>query len=194
VERPASEADIQQQLASLLSGLNLDFRVVALGALICVATFILGFYRIATSEKAVTEVKMARPQVAMVSADAAEEELNDIDAAYKKKIRELNGVVNNQFYLTKVLSALPHLMPERLWLNSVDINKDNKKIELVIRGTVYSGDNDKDIGIVNKLVANLKIDPDFSAIFKEIDIEALTQNKAGDVPVVDFSITCRTAE
>ena len=194
VERPggaAAEVDIQQQLAALISGLNVDLRVLALGIVICAATFTLGAFRVASFQKALDEVIQARPQLSALPADPTEEDLQGVDTEYKKKNRLLNEVINKQFYLTKTLDIIPRLMSKGLWLDDLYFVKNEGRVELVLKGKAYTGDNDKDLSLVNEMVTKLKKDSGFSKIFKEINIESATQGRQADVAVLNFTVSCR---
>jgi hypothetical protein len=59
-------------------------------------------------------------------------------------------------------------------------------------GSAYLGDNNKELGAVNKFVDELKGNAAFSKAFPDVHIDSAGQGQSGDVLLTNFVISCRS--
>lgn len=190
-EKAVSTGEIEA--ISLVSGLRLDFRIVALGLLICIATFGFGIYRMQPLRNDIKGIIDKRAQVATISPEASYEELANKDSEYKRKLDTLGNLIKKQLYLTSPLNIIPPAIPGGVWLTSFSFDKrEGEKAELTLEGMAYLADSDKEFKTVNQFLSNLKENPDFSKYFKEINTSSLDRRQLDNLTVTNFSISCKT--
>lgn len=187
------EKVVQKEAVFLFKGLKFNNNMVALGLLICIATFSFGLFRIQSLRKELNSIIGMRTQVAPVNPEATYEELAKINSEYERKLDTLVNLRKKQLYLTEPLDVIPRALPRGVWLNSFNFyKKGEEKAELVLEGTVYLADSDKEFNTVNKLISNLKENPDFIKYFKEISITSLDRKQLERFTVTNFFISCKT--
>ncbi|MEK6727647.1 MAG: pilus assembly protein PilM [Candidatus Omnitrophota bacterium] len=186
------EKEIPLGVASLFKGLHLDYKIVSLSALICVATFIYGIYRVVPLRKALNDVVTARLQVATVKSEASYTELTDIDSRYKRKLISLDGLIKKQLYLTVPLDIMPRALPSGVWLTSFSFNKREEGMsDIALEGMVYLGAGTQEFEAVNKLLSNLKENSDFNKYFTDITIVSVSRGQFGTLTGTNFTINCK---
>ncbi len=191
--RALKERTLSGEGASLIKGLKLDFRMLAAGLLICIATAVFGIFRMVPLHNEINMIIAKRPQLTIVSPQAAYEELTQRESEYKRKLDVLDRLVKGQLYLTPQLNLIPRAIPDGVWLRNLNFFKrEEGKNELVLEGMTYLGDSDKEFAAVNQFLSNLKKDPDFVKYFKEISIDFLDRRQSGKVTATNFSISCKT--
>lgn len=182
-------------LALILKGLEASPRAVAAGILICASAFGLGFYQRAPVQHELKSIIAMRPKISNVDISASFDQLSGISAKYKQKFKLLNDLVKNQFYFTRILSAIPGFMPEGAWLTSFSFSnaqdKQVNKLEIRLEGLVYSSDKSREFGLVNTLAASLKSDETFSKYFSDVNILSLSSGPLGSTTVTTFQVECR---
>jgi len=191
--RAAEEISMPMKPASLITDLRIESRVVILGLLICLATFIFGKYRMLLFQRELNSIIGMRPQVFTVNPKAGYEELANIDSEYKRKIDTLDNLIKKQLYLTEPLNIIPLTIPKGVLLNSLSFNKKEQDMsDLILEGVAYLADSDKEFALVTKFLSNLKENSEFSKYFKEIDISYLDRGQFDNLTATKFSIYCRT--
>jgi len=188
--KPLKEKAGPTEIVSLVKDLRLDYRVIALGLLICIATFAFGVYRTQLLRKDLTDVMAMRRGIAKVNSQATYDELTKTESEYKAKLSDLDSLIKKQLYLTEPLNIIPKAMPEGAWLKS--FKKEEGKVEFVLEGMVYLDDSDKEFGAVNTFLSNLKANPGFAKYFKEINIVSLSRGQFEDLTVTNFLISCKS--
>jgi len=188
--RPLKEKAGPTEVVSLVKDLRLDYRVVALGLLICIATFGFGIYRTQLLRKELTEVIAMRQKITKVNSQATSEELTKIESEYKTKLSDLDNLIKKQLYLTGPFNVIPKAMPPGVWLKN--FKKEEGKAEFVLEGMVYLDDSDKEFRAVNTFLSNLKANPDFAKYFKEINIVSLSRGQFEDLTETSFLISCKS--
>lgn len=173
-----------EEAVSLFEGLRLDFRVILLGFLICLATLGVGIYRIQPLRKELNDTIGLRPKVATVGPEASYEQLTSTDSEYKRKLDNLNNLIKKQLYLTSPLNVIPQAMPAGVWL----VNFSFREGELTLEGMVYLADTAKEFNTVSAFLANLKQNPEFTKYFKYINITSLDRGEFERLAVTKFVI------
>lgn len=173
-----------------LPGLNLDLLIFAAGLLVCVVTFLSGTYRILPLQKQLKETMALRPAVSSVPAESSYDALVSAEAGYKIKIKVINEAAKKKLHLTEILDAIPRVIPEDVHLTEA-IFRRAEKSELILRGTAYSGDSNKELEQVNAFLARLKTSAVFMKYFKEMVIVTIDHPQVQDVSITNFVISCK---
>lgn len=186
------EKTVQLETVSLLKGLNLSHRIIALCLLIFILSFGFGLYRKQPLRKELNSLISMRPKVATVNPDSTYEELNRIDSQYKQKLDNLDRLIKNQLYLTDVLAVVPKIIPNGVWLTDFDFKKKEEgKTEVILEGLVYLADNEKEFATANKFLANLRENPEITRYFREINIKSLDRKQLEKFTATSFSVSCK---
>jgi Tfp pilus assembly PilM family ATPase len=191
--KPHKAGAIEREL-SVFEGLRIDFRIIALGIVLCLGVFgYRYFYQIQPLKEEIAKVIGMRPLVTKVNPEMGYEELTNKDAEFKKKLDNLDTLIKKQLYLTTPLNIVPQVMPEGAWLTRFSFNKQEEgKADLVLEGLVYLGDNSREFEAVDRIVSGLKGNPDFSGYFKAISLDSINRQELEKVTVTKFLISCKT--
>jgi hypothetical protein len=180
-----------QDVASLLSGMEWDFRFIVFGVLLCLLTFLFGLYRMSPLKKALNATIDMRPAVTTVNPEASYEQLSNSDSEYKKKVNALNDLLDQQVYLTEIMNALPRALPEGLWLTKISFQRQDSGLGLAISGRVYLGNSNKEFDAVNSFIANLKAQATFGKYFQNINVGSIDTVSIGKLNMTEFNIFCQ---
>jgi len=187
------EKALAVEAAPLLEGMKINFKIVALGILICAATFGYGIYRMQPVKKDIAGIISARPQVSFVKPEASYEELTSTEAEFKRKLDTLNDFIKKQLFLTKPLNIIPRVMPKGVWLTRFSFDKrEREKADLILDGASYLTSADEEFKAVNDFVSNLKANPEFTGYFKNINLTSIDRRQTGRITATNFSISCKT--
>lgn len=177
---------------SLFSLLEPSLKVIITCLLICIGFFLFGSYRQVPLKQEVENIINMRPKVSAVILTGTSEELNNLYSNYKAKIAILENLTKRKIYLTKILSLIPRLMPENMWLSGLSFNstREENRADLRFEGMVYLDDENKEINLLDNFLSNLKKDPIFTQYFKEINISSLDRKQIGKYMATSFVIFC----
>lgn len=183
----------QLKEARLIKRYKSHFKVVTASLLICIMIFIFGQYQISPLKKELKNIIGMRPQISTVSPDASYEELNDLYAKYKLKIKTLDQLIKDQLYLTELLDVIPRLAPEGIWLSNLSFKNERaqNRIELILEGIAYLADSSREIRLVNTFLSSLKESPLFIKFFNNITVVSLDNKQIEGITVTSFLISCR---
>ncbi len=119
----------------------------------------------------------------------------DVDSLniFKKKIKdEVNTykrVFVRNFLISEKLLVLPKLLPEGLWLESINFDSNNKII--VFRGTAYN-ENDKDArDAPYAFISALKKNSSFASKVSNVSVKSLRSDMEREYKVTRFEIEAR---
>ncbi len=96
------------------------------------------------------------------------------------------GLKKGQGIWAKRLNTLSNVTPEGVWLTEFSLDSSKG---LVIQGSAIASSGPA-MASVTRLAQDLKSDPEFSSVFKQINIESMKQRQDGDFDIVDFTVTC----
>ncbi|MCX5711531.1 MAG: PilN domain-containing protein, partial [Candidatus Omnitrophica bacterium] len=96
----------------------------------------------------------------------------------------------NQMSLTRQLDAIPRIVPEDVWLTGFTFRKEDRIMNLTISGYAALGDSDKELGLVNSFLMQLKENSSFAKYFKDINISSVERSKKEESTATTFVITC----
>jgi Tfp pilus assembly protein PilN len=173
-------------------GFKFDFNFVLLALLIVALPFGINYFRMRPVKQELVGVIGMRPAVSAVKTDQSLDELTALESKFKEKIKTVTDILSKRVFITKQLDSIPRVIPEGLWLNSLDFSKSEAGIVLNIKGSCYLADNDKERKAVNKFLNDLKAEPKFSGIFKEIKILTFGQEQSEKITLTNFAIECRS--
>ena len=90
----------------------------------------------------------------------------------------------------KRLNVLSDVVPDGIWFTEFSL--DEKK-GLVIQGSAL-GQSGSEMVNVGRLVQDLKADPDFGSVVKDIQIESIKRVQEKEVELVQFTLSCTLQE
>ena len=90
----------------------------------------------------------------------------------------------------KRLNTLSDATPDGVWYAELTLSKDNG---LLIQGSAISEGGTETVNI-GRLVQQLKEDPGFAAVVKDIQIESIKRLQQEEVEVVQFTLACTLAD
>jgi type IV pilus assembly protein PilM len=185
------EKGASSELAGLFEGVKLDVKVITLAILIAGGVFGYGFYQVQLARQALENTIKLRPAISSVAADASYDELSNKKTAYKKKIETLENLIKTNSGVTVPLNAIPQAISPGLWLNELTYNKDQDKVELIFKGTVFLADSDKEFDAVNSFISKLRGEAGFAKYFKNVSLDSFDRVKEQDITVAKFLISCK---
>ncbi len=189
-ERKGSLTDFSLQ--EFLSSSKVDFRVVFLGVLIWVFSFGFGLYQVIPLQKEIRDIIDKRPKSAITDPNSSYDSLFKTSTDYQNKIKELNALVKRGVYITEQIDALPRLVPNGMWLTNFYFYQDGmNRREIILRGSVYLEDNEKELQLVNKFLGLLKQSPKFERYTKNMHIISVGRSTYDKVAMTNFEISCR---
>jgi hypothetical protein len=174
-----------------LAGLKISRKVLTLSLLICVAVFIQGLYKMMFLQKELENIRGLQPEVLTVNPKTDYQELTKIDSEYKKKIDTMDKFIRHQLYLTDQLDAIPRVMPENMWLTDFSFTRKEDTVDLILRGIVYLGDNNRELELLNLFISRLKENTVLGKHFKEITIDSVDNIHLEKITATQFTIVCR---
>lgn len=176
----------------ILSQIRVDFRMVALGAMILAAPYFIHYYQKQPLVQQLTIVRESRPKVKVASPDADLSVLQEIDSGYKEKIKTVRKLLESRRLLTPPLDTIPRAGVKGLWLSSISFAPDGGGYTLVLSGSVYLGDGSRELEAVDLFLSDLRKMPEFGQIFPNISLISADQGQSGDVFLTNFRISCRS--
>jgi Tfp pilus assembly PilM family ATPase/Tfp pilus assembly protein PilN len=123
--------------------------------------------------------------------DLSVNEIKRLEESLTGEIKQIESTVEDRFYLTEKIKKLPLLLPDGVWLESLNFRKESSGLGLTLDGLAYSSGNENALTMINKFVSNLKEDSEFNKSFKEIILASVKQSKIDEFLVRVFQVICR---
>lgn len=179
-------------LSGLVKGLKINPNAIIAGLFICALTFGYGFYKINPLQKELASTIAARPEVPGINPAMTLDQLKSTSRETKRQLNALQDLIENQLFLTLPLDVIPRALSDGTWLTGFDFSKGQRgdSASLNLTGSVYLGDSDKEFATVNKFVANLKDNPEFSKYFKHIILLSVDRSEYDQLSITVFKIRC----
>jgi len=182
----------KEDIFAFMEGVKLDFKIIFLGVLICVATFGYGIYRAMPVREELNGLKAKRPKLDSVSEGDDSMVLEARNISLKKKLSNIDSLIKGQLYATYFLDIIPRILPEGVWLTKFNsTHEEDGRYEVILEGESYLGDSDKEFEAVSTFLGNLKANQFFADNFKEITIDSVDRKVVMDKSVAVFNIACR---
>lgn len=180
-------------LLELFEGLKLDFKIVILAAAICGGAYLLGYLRSAPLRQELNSVMATSLKISNIPPNASYQELQGLQQDYSSRLKTIDGLVKDRLCITSFLDKIPQILPKGMWLTSFTFNLSKEKAtkEILLKGSVYLGDADRELSLVNAFVSYLKVDVLFSQYFKNIAVNSISRSQGSDKTVTDFDVSCK---
>lgn len=159
--------------------------------LLFIMVFLSGIYRRLPVQNELKNIINMRPATSSISGELGYEELLGINSNYKLKVAAMDNMIKNRLYLTPLLNAIPRVVPRGMWLVSLSFTKEEEKTELILKGTAYLGDSDKELQLVNNFLSRLKENPAVTKYFKEMPILSTEHKQTERVSITNFTVSCQ---
>lgn len=159
----------------------------------------LGMYvRMAKVNNELDELRAGRPLVTtkLEVDQMSPADLEGAQGRLKENLTALQTIIDGRVYWTAKLNELAKVLPEGTWLNRIDLKEEVQKRgwevsrSLTLEGGAFSTDKSEEMGLVNRLLANLKEDEIFFEGFQRIKLSSITKARIGEFEVTAFSLTC----
>lgn len=182
----------ERSIVDQLKAMPLVYLLIPVASLfICLVTFVFGVYRMLPLQKEFKEVVDKRPLVYTVSPDKDDTALVAAEVNYREKIRTIEEIANQQVYLTEILNIIPRIIVKEIRLTDLSFKKEGDKPELLLRGTAYAGDSNKEVELVNTFLSALKANSVCAKYFKTMAIQAIDHTTAAQgKSKTNFLISC----
>lgn len=188
----AKGKDIKPQVTDLIKDLKLDFNMLAVGIFMCILAFAFGLYRTQPLREELNKIRTQRAQIATADPNDKIDTLINMELELRTKIKTMDNIVKKQLFLTEPLNVIPKSIPEGVWLKSFSFSKrEDSKSELNLSGMAYLNDSDEEFTAVNRLLLNLRGDPEFNSNFQDISIVSVNRASFEQLTVTNFSISCK---
>ena len=166
---------------------------------IIAAVFILLFYlfvdfsQISTLNQKLKKLTQKRMSLKHKSGVSDLVGLLSLKSDYEKRIESLKKSKNyiEASLTTPLLNILPSLVPDGVWLNSMDLRMDQQNLEFRLVGMAYLESEMEQSSSVNSFLNGIKESKQFQESFDIIDLDFIKQKTVDEFPVTEFSITCR---
>jgi hypothetical protein len=188
------EAAAGSGVLSFLGLVKINVKIALIGLLIILFPLLVDFYLRKPVEGQLAQVTATRPSVTSVNPAAASlEELAGVASGYKEKIRNINSVLKERIFVTVLLEAISHALPNGVWLNEFSFSKDRPNTQVLnLQGLAYLKDSSRERQTVNKFLIDLKENPGIKNNFKNIRIISLDPAKFENMDYTSFLIVCRS--
>jgi len=177
--------------SSLVMRFKSDIIVATVCLVIVIMIYLSGRYRAVPLENELKNIINVRPATSTVSGGISYKELLDINSNYKITAGAMDNIIKNRLYLTPLLDAIPRVVPKGIRLVNLSFKNEEEKTELVLEGTAYLGNSDKELKLVNTFLSHLKTNPTFTKYFKEISIVSTGHKQIEKISKTNFIISCQ---
>jgi type IV pilus assembly protein PilM len=187
-----AKAGLHIDAGSLFKGFKVSPLAIFLGVVIIAAVIIYGQTQTKPLQEELSQVIGKQVKVESVGPGASLDEMVAVDSNFKARLKELDDLTKKQLYLTRPLDVIPREIPEGVWLTGFTFKKDKGAAELALKGLAGLGDGDKELEAVNRFIANLKENANFSKYFVNIKLVVIEQVEKEGSNMTEFSISCKT--
>jgi Tfp pilus assembly PilM family ATPase len=168
-----------------------DVIVAAVCFSIFIVIFLSGLYRISPLQEELNNIINIRPAASTISGGLSYKELLDINSNYKMKAEAMDNIIKNRLYLTPLLDAIPRVVPKGIRLVNLSFKEEEEKNELILEGTAYLGDSDKELELVNAFLSRLKENSTLTEYFKEMSVVSTGHKQIEKASITNFIISCQ---
>lgn len=176
-------------------------KVVSVEIVVCVllllALYFGMFVRMAKVRSELDGVRAARPLVTtkLEVDQISSAGLQGVRGRLEQNLTALQTIIDNRVYWTVKLNELARVLPEGTWLTRFRMTE---KVEaparisrsLFLEGGAFSEDKSEEMGLVNRLEANLRKDELFMEGFQEVELSSIKKAREGEFEVTNFTLSC----
>lgn len=115
-------------------------------------------------------------------------------SALEKKINLIDTLSSRQFFWFQKMQQLADLIPNGVWLTSLQSSQKGDTVTLIIRGTSVAVKIDDAVSLIRDFITNLRKNDDFAKDFKNIELRQgdIAKTAIGGMDVMRFAFTCET--
>jgi Tfp pilus assembly protein PilN len=166
-------------------------QAIAVAAVVLVGLHIFMYRNTNTERAKLDQVLMARPQVALAVSSLSYEEIESAKLQMDKKLLNLSKIIDRRIFWTEKLNELPKLLPPGVWLVELAIIDEVAQAKtLMVKGIAYHEDPVQEIGLITKLVANMRANQAFSRGLNDVTLGPMTSQDLQGMTAKSFSIYC----
>lgn len=164
-----------------------------IAVLIIVTTGFISGQRIRALERELGRLNTVKQKLTFLpkSIDLNEKELSQVDILLSDELKSIEKKIEGRIYLTEKVERLAALLPDGVWLNSLNFRKDASSGELEINANVYLPGSSDPLKAINGFLNNLRADSRFGSGFSSIALESVRQANIDDFSLREFQIRCR---
>jgi len=122
-------------------------------------------------------------QTSLDELNASTKTLRDQHAVFQRLDRERSQWASR-------LNVLSNVTPEGMWFTELSLDQQNT---LILNGSAIARGGDE-MAYLSRFVQDLKADPGFSSVVKEIQIESIKSVQEGEVELMQFTVVCDLQE
>lgn len=186
-----SQTDEELGVAFSLKDFRPDLKFVLLSFIIAISCFGFGLYQRVPLKNRLAVLINTRPKLITVSQDSSYDDLKEIDENYIDKTSTIKKLLSRYPYFTPEFNVLPKLLSKGVWLTQFNFQQADSGKELMLKGSAYFKDRNKEFEAINQFLSNLKGDPEFANTFKHIEIVSIESSKIDKWEVTSFAISCK---
>ena len=173
---------------SLVTRFKTNIMVAGICFVIFIVILLSGIYRALPLRNELKSIINIRPVTTTISAELSYQELSDINANYKTKAEAMDSIVKNRSYITPLVDAIPRVVPRGIRLANLSFKE--KEAELILEGTAYVADSDREAQLVKAFLLRLKENSALSKYFQEMSIVSTGHKQTEKMIITNFVISC----
>ncbi|MCM8800256.1 MAG: pilus assembly protein PilM [Candidatus Omnitrophica bacterium] len=166
-------------------------QAVLISILIMVLPPIYVLYQRNNLQKELSSILSKQPKLITISFQKSYEELVNIENDYRSKVGSLKNLLAKYPSFTLQLNILPSILPKGVWLTSLEFQQKETEKRLLLKGNAYLKDYQQEVNAINDFFSNIKNNPNFSKVYKNIEIVSIERNTIGEKEVTSFGIICK---
>jgi len=164
-------------------------KTLVICSLVISFVYLNGSKRIIMEKQALEKIKSQRKGVGFYTGLNLVD-LKSMQDKFKTKTAALEKLVDNRIYLTNKLNVLANILPQGCWLTEISFQRQQDSMQFKLKGRSFLDSETEELAAINRLMANLKNETDFSQGFKDISLQYISRNKLSEWQVTDFEISC----
>jgi len=180
--------------------LELIKRYGALAGTAAACLFIIGM-TVFLSNKMLAQKKAALEKIKEKMGPYHSLSISDLTEKRKKLEETLTAYteVQTRSYISTVLAEIPKLLPDGVWLEEIKIsdfqekrkkNPKKNKLEIQLRGKIYSADANEQFSILNAFISNLKHSVRLNKFYDDVKRKSADRVVENDYVVTSFNLIC----
>ncbi len=170
---------------------KLSPKAVAAGVIICAIVFGMGIFQSLPLQEEVRRLTSIRPVVSAVKAESSVTDLTNFNKKAKKRIESLQKMFTDRVYATHILNTIPKSLPDGLWIVNINYRCESEKTEILIKGSAFLNDADREMQAINQFRSMLQGKNDFGERSFVIDITSVDRGMLKKTAVTNFILTMR---
>ena len=169
---------IAKELSTRLSGAKL-LKSIFIGLVIVLLAYLWGLHYKMNSR---SEFEKLKKNIQSSARDAGVRfsSISDLEAERTKdkiKVDSIKARIDRRSYLTPKLSKLVNYLPDGIWLTALSIQEESGKLAVIMSGSAYSDDAEKNIAVIDEFLNKLNSDAEFSKKINKLVLLSVSKDK-----------------